>query len=452
VPISIDDAAGVAGADITLTFDASILTATGAQITALTGGFSLISSPTTGQIVISMARATGIASGNGSFVEVLFDVSASATGGDTSPLHLQSVLLYDETANPIADCAEHGTFIVSGCMSPPWSDPTPTPESVDFYGYFEIEEIDAEAGDAVGIFDPDGVICGKFIVSTPGQYGLLHVYRDDTTTPGIDEGAQPGDVLTFRIWDCSAEIELGAQLTVQTGFDPPTWTANGDIWHVDIEGALQEGIPLHAGWNLISFRIFNCYYDTASPPAATMIDGIDYVSVANIGDVLSSISGKYTVVRSFDSDGAHTYDPSLPPTFSDLHYMACGYGYWIKMTQPGLLELSGAKADAGVTRPLDIGWNLTGYWNPYCNCVETCGAGCPPLVDMPSDVPDCTAVADVGDVWISIDGLYSLIRGFDIYGAHTYDPSLPPSFSDLCYAAPGYGYWIKMMESGNLHF
>ena len=72
--------------------------------------------------------------------------------------------------------------------------PQPTPFSMDFYGYIE----EAGVGDIISVFDPDGTLCGEFVVKKAGQYGFLHVYGDDRGTEK-DEGAGYGDELTFEL-------------------------------------------------------------------------------------------------------------------------------------------------------------------------------------------------------------------------------------------------------------
>ena len=78
IPINIDDATGVAGGTIVLTFDADILTATGAQTTSLSNGFTLLPNPIPGQITIGLMSATGIESGSGALIEVLATVNQAA--------------------------------------------------------------------------------------------------------------------------------------------------------------------------------------------------------------------------------------------------------------------------------------------------------------------------------------------------------------------------------------
>ncbi len=75
---------------------------------------------------------------------------------------------------------------------------TPTNTWCDFYGNATVLGAPVEPGDEILVYDPQGVLCGRFVVHTPGRYGYLHVYGDDPTTPE-DEGATEGDTLRFRI-------------------------------------------------------------------------------------------------------------------------------------------------------------------------------------------------------------------------------------------------------------
>ncbi|MCH7763587.1 MAG: DUF1573 domain-containing protein, partial [Candidatus Marinimicrobia bacterium] len=79
----------------------------------------------------------------------------------------------------------------------------------------------------INAYDPDSVWCGTFIVHTEWQYGFLPVYRDDPTTSELDEGADPGDTISFNI--------NGNPVTL-LGPGEPVWTYNGDIIQINLEG------------------------------------------------------------------------------------------------------------------------------------------------------------------------------------------------------------------------
>ena len=123
----------------------------------------------------------------------------------------------------------------------------------------------ARPGSVVRAYDPDGVLCGEFTVTTAGSYGLMAVYRDDPFTPGVDEGAEPGDTLDFEIDGTGAAV---------TGPGAGVWTFNGDVVKT---GLSAEAVLPGAEW--VSFW---------SP------------SVTSAG--VPVVPG--TVVRAYDPDGA----------------------------------------------------------------------------------------------------------------------------------------------------
>jgi hypothetical protein len=327
-----------------------------------------------------------------------------------------------------------------------YSRPAPQPTWVDLYGYLRVCGVSAEVGDEVAVFDPQGVLCGQFSVDTTGYYGFLHVYGDNPDTPQ-DEGAGPGDTLTVKVWQAERGRDYTAVAAAGGGV---RWSANGDQVLLDLECPCRQEIPLHAGWNLVSFATDRCYHTTPEPPAAPMLAGLQYQRVADLSEALYSIEGKYEVVRSFDGDGAHTYDPDLASHFNDLTYLAPGYGYWIKATEECTLSLPGNPVAPQADLPLHQGWNLVGCW---ADCVRYCGQ--PPEVAFATSegiIPGLEAVGGPAELLPSLAAAsYDALRGFDAEGAHTYAPALP-AFADLHYVGPGYGYWLKMKSEGTLSY
>jgi len=320
-----------------------------------------------------------------------------------------------------------------------------TNESMVVYGLVSIEGVAAQPGDEVAAICPGNVVCGQFTLETAGQYGFMHIYKDDPLTAEKD-GAAPGDLVTFRVWDASAGVELDTTAQVITGTNPPSWTFDGDIGNINLNAGGKQIIPLRAGWNLISFSVKNCYYVGDAVPAEPMLPGINYLRVGSIDQALASIAGKYEVVRSFDSEGAHTFVPSLPE-FSNLKYLAAGYGYWIKMTEAANLELTGLKALASDSLAVHTGWNLVGYW---ANDVRYTGSR--PTVSFPPDATAFTPLSSLGEAFSTLAGNYGVVRSFDAGGSHTYDPLLADNFNNLRYVGPGYGIWIRMKTRDDLSY
>jgi len=85
------------------------------------------------------------------------------------------------------------------------------------------------------------------------------------------------------------------------------------------------------------------------------------------------------VVRSFDINGGHTYDPGVPDFINTLDYMGPGYGYQIKMSQDAELLLLGNKLPTTATMPLTTGWNWPAYW---LNDVAYREASYPPTTEI----------------------------------------------------------------------
>jgi hypothetical protein len=96
----------------------------------------------------------------------------------------------------------------------------PTDKNVDIYGYGDMLVV----GDVITAYDPDGVVCGKFIVEKAGQYGLMHVYGDDATSSDKDEGADEGEEIRFFV--------NGVQLFPRDG-GLAVWSQDGDCIRID---------------------------------------------------------------------------------------------------------------------------------------------------------------------------------------------------------------------------
>src|SRR4030042_3756372 len=120
-------------------------------------------------------------------------------------------------------------------------EPTPTPyigqnvvptnRWVNFYSLQS--SLDGQAlpvGAVITAIDPEGVVCGEFVVTEAGRYGLMPVYGDDSYTL-TDEGAVSGDLLEFRINGIKASV---------AGSDEALWTTMGDLNQVDLTASTSS--------------------------------------------------------------------------------------------------------------------------------------------------------------------------------------------------------------------
>lgn len=176
--------------------------------------------------------------------------------------------------------------------------------------------------------------------------------------------------------------------------------------------ALEGGIPLVPGWNLISLPV--------EP------DSIDPASV------LSSISGQLAVAWAYDACSAdpwRRHAPAAPAGENTLQSIDHRIGLWVEATAPATLALTGT-LPAETSIQLCQGWNLI---------------GAPPGEPRP-----------VAGALASIAGKYTLLFGYD--GADPADPwevfsvDVPDWANDLRRLQPGRGYWLYATEDATLVF
>lgn len=105
---------------------------------------------------------------------------------------------------------------------------TPTTEWISLFGAdIRLDEKLLPENTIVRAVDPQGVVCGEWVITQAGLLDFMPVYRDDPQTE-IDEGAVPGDEVTLFFndlqlpitvkWTSFGEIiDLGAMVTSVTG-------------------------------------------------------------------------------------------------------------------------------------------------------------------------------------------------------------------------------------------
>jgi ribosomal protein L35AE/L33A len=88
----------------------------------------------------------------------------------------------------------------------------------DTAGGSTVHGLPLAVGDKIEAFDPAGVLCGVLLITAPGQFSAMPVYADDPTSP-VDEGADVGDEIHFKINGVPAVVSVGG---------PVIWSGNAD--------------------------------------------------------------------------------------------------------------------------------------------------------------------------------------------------------------------------------
>ena len=213
----------------------------------------------------------------------------------------------------------------------------PTNEWISVYCHHPIFEDRVMApGDVIRAYDPAGILCGKDVVKDDGSFGFMPIYRDDIYTRR-DEGAEPGDVISFTVNGQSAATDPAI-----------VWTNNFPTFEACYFFTQRcVDITLNAGWNLISWNVD--YADEVAEAIAEIADSVD-------------------IILSFHQ-GALVYDPKLPE-FSTLETMDYYHSYWIRMACDTTLEICGGFIDAAESIYIYRGWNMVGYWPDEVFTVE----------------------------------------------------------------------------------
>ena len=271
VPVNVDDAKGISGGDITVTFDQTILTAKEAKATELTKSLNFMPNIMAGEVTVSMAGVKGIAEGRGAIVEIAFEVSATAKGGTSTPLTFKEAALYDELGGDIPVDMVNGSVTINA-EEPPITDGRK----------LIIPELTAKPGDTItvpiNVTDATGIAGADIVVTydqsmltvkpdeikaTTLSSGINLVVNAETAgeitlsmagTKGIAEGsgaiveivfavsatAKDGDKSPLTFTDAALYDELGNDIPVQTedgiltieaGTQPqefPRWDVNED--------------------------------------------------------------------------------------------------------------------------------------------------------------------------------------------------------------------------------
>lgn len=213
----------------------------------------------------------------------------------------------------------------------------------------------------------------------------INISGYDNTYSTVETDATHGDFYRY--------LQPGTYtLTVTTpGYDPQTLqvtvSANAMTPITVVFGELPLEISLTAGWNLISLNQVPSSYAVA--------------------DVFDGVTGLIQV-----KSEALSHMPSMAAHFNTLEDLAVNGGYWVNLSAPATLTVSGTQVDPSATPiSLKAGWNLVAY--------------------LPAAAkPTATALASIS----------SYLQEVNHLGAS------PTNME------PGKGYWIKVSQACTLTY
>ncbi len=222
VPVNAANVQGLAAADLTVTFDAAVLSGQGASTGTLTPGWSLAANTSTpGEIRLSMASPGGTTSGSGVLAYLEFEVVGSP--GVTTTLQLASVSLNDG-AIP-ADTADgffqvNLVYDISGTVSY-WNGGIGVPGvALTLQG----ERVYTDTTEATGVYTVAGASAGDY-----------------TLTPSKSD-----DVEDISAYDASLALQDAAGIITLSGYAATAGDVNknGSITSMDAFYILQKAVGL----------------------------------------------------------------------------------------------------------------------------------------------------------------------------------------------------------------
>jgi hypothetical protein len=90
------------------------------------------------------------------------------------------------------------------------------------------------AGTTIEAYDSDGIRCGLAQANASGGF-LVHVYGNDPMTPGIDEGAREGEVLSWKLAGADVRPEDAHWIANLIGLFADLRWENGAAKQIELE-------------------------------------------------------------------------------------------------------------------------------------------------------------------------------------------------------------------------
>ncbi|MCX6875121.1 MAG: cohesin domain-containing protein [Verrucomicrobia bacterium] len=398
VPVFVSDAAELAGADITLRFNPGILTAVSAAPTPLSTGHHMEYNATVpGEIRVSIAKSTGLVSGSGALVDVVFDVAIQAQIGQNIPLTLAVANVYDEQGKLVPAASSDGAFLVEDTNANGLPD------------FWDQRIVDADPSDSIRSladvraeddFDGDGfsnqveylhgtdpltVDLAAAIASHPASVTIEG--GTTTTLSVVASGTAP---LTYQWYQGTSGTTTTPVGTNSDSFIPPPLFANASYWVKVTNASNPSGansntaivtitIPVSSAKDILAFSLPDL------PPAT--ISGTNITLTVRNGTDVTALAPTYTLSlwATCDHRSGTAYDFTNPVTYTVLASDLTTKAYTVTVVVATLPPVANGLAlwlDAGASGTLTLDGNTVTAWydQMLSGTRMTVGGGAPTLV------------------------------------------------------------------------
>jgi len=300
---------------------------------------------------ISVDSQSGtIAPGDSAIVTVTLDAESLDPIEYVGSIEIAS----NDSSNLITEIPVNLTVIEQGISNffPVWETPF-NPMSIFVVGA-QLDSLDLELGDEIGVFDIDPnsgeMICvGAGLVINPiSPVNILEIIAsmDDGSNPDEANGFTSGNELIFKIWNSlTGEVDDVEVMFPNPGFDEVFTPLGTAIVEISGTALISQTMNLTQGWNLVSSR--------AQPHNTNMMTIFQPMIDLNI------------LEKVIDEDGGTlVYLPYPEPEGrwnNSIGDMEMTEGYYVKVSEDLSTAMQGLPIELPVELPLEAGWNIMGY-------------------------------------------------------------------------------------------
>jgi hypothetical protein len=234
---------------------------------------------------------------------------------------------------------------INSHFTPVWTGNGVDHENINIYSA-KLDGVELEAGDEVGIFD--GNICvGVGILTEPiTSFNTLDIAV--SKNDGSGKGYNPGNAITFKLYDKSKDLEMNNVSAVYSNADL-SWSTDGKFTigatsFVELTGLtkVNQDIALNTGWNIISANVI---------PANVNMKDI-FQSLINDGKLKKVMDEAGKTIENFGAFGGWK---------NNIGNLNITKGYKVNVTAASTLSLEGTPAQLPLDINLNTGWSIISY-------------------------------------------------------------------------------------------